>query len=399
MLHGATRGRPRYPEIMGDLRADSRPDHRCRVVYLLDRLGSGGIAQMMLNTMGAIDRAVIDPVVVLTRCSPSMDHLDQLRRLDVEVVELGRKSRYDLAAWRRLFPVLRNADLMHSHGVMSNQWARLWGRILRVPVVTHDHTAAAVKPGIIRFVDRFMWRLSERVVAVSDYDRRMSIELESIPNPRIVRVYNGVNATALRSSSSPTDARRHLDIRDDLFVVAMVGRLVDQKNHKGAFDAIGMLPERIKARACILIVGDGPLRSVLESDVESQLSDVDVRFLGQRPDVPLILASADLLLMPSHWECLPMTVLEAVASGCPVVASPVGGIPEILDGIGWPRASSTDPMITAQAIEAVYELSSSEREARVDAGFRKVQSTFDSSVTARQLEELYLDVTAESVPA
>lgn len=369
--------------------ASSRAQAPYTVVHMVDRLGSGGIAQVVLNVTTALDTTLFEPVVVVTRDAPAMDHLDQLRDRGISVVELGRSSRSDLFAWRHCFAALKRASILHTHGLMCNQWGRLWGAIFRVPVVvSHDHTSADQKPRIVQVIDRQLWRMSDMVLTVSDYDREQSIELEGLPKARVRRIYNGVDsATSGRYNRGL--ARKRLDIEPDRFVVSMVARLAEQKNHRGGIDAFLSMPEEVLSQSELLVVGDGPLRESLEQYVAKRDRDGRIRLLGQRQDVPEILAATDLLLLPSVWECLPMILLEAMALGTAVVATPVGGVTEVLSGVGWPLASASDTKETTAALCEVFSMTDSEYERRSNDGRERIESYFDIQVTTSALQSLY----------
>ena len=117
--------------------------------------------------------------------------------------------------------------------------------------------------------------------------------------------------------------------------------------------AITLLPTEVRNRSYCLIIGSGPLETQLRYDVDRMDLQETVSFLGTRTDVSTILQAVVPQVLPSHWECLTIVILEALAAGCPVVATRVGGVPEILDGVGWPMVSVDDTYHLAKKIAQV----------------------------------------------
>ena len=361
-----------------------------RVLFMIDRLGRGGAAQVVVNTALALDRSEFQPIVCVTRRAPALGQDDMLKEAGIPLIQLNRYWRWQILNWASLWRVLPTVEILHAHESGSNFWGRLWGRCFGVPVIiTEDHTAADAKRGMARWMDRVMSPLSDRIVTVSQFNRALSIEVENLPPDKVMAIYGGVDIERFAHGPDKDTARQLLGLPPDKRILAMVARLTKVKNHRGFFQSLLLLSADMRSRICCLMVGDGELREELEQQVRDLgLSDI-VRFLGERRDVPVILRAIDLLVLPSHTECLPVVLMEGLAAGCPMVATAVGGVPEVLEEAGWPLVRPGDMSELAAAISKVLSMSESERNMKIETGRKVAQQKFSTLETAHQVQALY----------
>ena len=361
-----------------------------RVLFLVDRLGRGGAAEVVVNSALGIDPIRYSPVVCVTRDMPSHEHVDILRQSGVPLILLKRKWCLDLFAWRHLRGVLSTTKILHSHESGSNFWGRILGVIFRIPIVIiQEHTASDEKPFIVRICDRLLKAFSDRVIAVSEHDRELLIHLEKYSPQKVVAIYNGIDLNKFDYKLKKLEARQKARLPKGKYLIAVIARLVHQKNHLAFFSALNMLSKEIKSDIHCLIVGGGKLEMQLRARVnQCGLQDI-VSFLGDRGDVPTILRAIDLLVLSSHWECLPMIVLEALAAECPLVATEVGGIPEVLDSVGWPLVAPNDPLALATAIEQVFGMTEIQLKRTAELGKHHLTEKFSRGASVKQIEKLY----------
>ena len=174
--------------------------------------------------------------------------------------------------------------------------------------------------------------LATHMVAVSERVRRMAVEVEGVRVERTSVILNGIElaARAPLAADKVTQLRQSLDVPETAQLVLAVGRLMEQKGHMYLLDAIpGILDHH--PDAVFAIAGEGPLRSALERKAQDLGISKVMRFLGLRPDIPDLLQAADLFVMPSLWEGLPIALLEAMGASLPVVVSEVEGVDEVID--------------------------------------------------------------------
>lgn len=361
-----------------------------RVLLLIDRLGRGGAAQVVLDVALALNCERFSPIVCTTRKAPAYGRDEILRQASVPLIELNRRSRWEFSSWAPLWRVLPTVSVLHAHESGSNFWGRLWGRLFRVPVIiTQDHTTADAKRRIVHLFDRAMSPLSDRIVTVSRFDRDLSVQFEKLSPDKVVTIYNGIDVARFACELTRREARRRAGLPEDKWLLAIIARLAPQKNHQGLLEALTLLPENLRSKSHCLIVGSGELERQFRSNVHRLGLQEMVSFLGERTDVPVILGAIDLLVLPSHWECLPIIILEALAARCPIVATAVGGVPEVLNGLGWPLVSPGASSSLAEAIVSVLQMPEAERNRIAKAGRQTVIDKFSKEASVAQVERLY----------
>jgi glycosyltransferase involved in cell wall biosynthesis/O-antigen/teichoic acid export membrane protein len=232
-------------------------------------------------------------------------------------------------------------DVVHSHvhqfsGVVL-LLARLAGVRTRIAHLrsVHDGRSDGVRRHLYRTVTRaLVVRAATTVIAVSTSAMEAFWGAGWERDPRRRVIYNGIDVGRFAATGS-RDVRCQLGLPADARVVLQIGSFTAAKNHAALVDIAAAL-QTMRQDAVFVLVGDGALRPAIEAAVTARGLTAAFRFVGNRDDVPALLAAADALVLPSHWEGLPGVVLEARASGVPVVASPLAAVAEIaqhVDGI------------------------------------------------------------------
>lgn len=305
-----------------------------RVLHVADSAGWAGGETWLLRVAAALDRRFRLEVVV-----PEPGPLvERLRALDVVVHEAPIAARLvNPAALAALVRVCRRVApaIVQSHGARSNVYVRLAGRIARVPAVVStvhnslfDYPVGALRRRAYVAMEVATSPLADRIVAVSGAIARDLVERYGLPPAKVVVVRNGIDADGFAGRAA--DVRARLGLAADDRVVVVAARMTEQKGHAHLIDALPAIAAAVPRVRCVF-AGDGPLRAELEARARHRGVDARCLFLGARTDVADILASADVVALPSRSEGLPFAVLEAMAVGRPVVASAVGGTPEAVD--------------------------------------------------------------------
>jgi len=364
-----------------------------KVLQLVDRLGGGGVAQVALNTVLGLNRDVFEPLVCTTRTLPTLDHAAMLGDAGIELIELPRKSQFDIFAWRKLLRILPECTIIHSHDSTSNLYGRLWGELFKVPIIiAHDHLSADIKTRSASVGDKLLKNWSDRHIAISEANKAMMISYEGHQAENISLIYNGIDLARFQLGISKHCARTKIGLPQDKKVITMIANFTPAKNHTRLFQAIKLIETNFAGKICCFVVGEGPLEEQIKQSV-TQIGVQDlVQFGGQRSDIPLVLRASDVLVLPSVSESLPITILEALAAGCPIVTTPVGGIPEILEGVAWPMVDPSDPQQIANAIVEVLNMPDEKRQQIVKKGRERVESTFSRQVYVSKIEELYTEL-------
>jgi glycosyltransferase involved in cell wall biosynthesis len=368
---------------------------------MVDFLGtSGGAEKVALALALRLDPERFERTLVVTRWA---DHdgdapleravLAELREAGVHFIGLARGRHRAhaarLPAWRPLLALLRSGavDVLHSHKFGSNVWGSLLGRSSRVPViVSHEHSWSYQGQWMRRAIDReVIARFSDAFIAVSRADRRRMIELEGIPADRIVVIPNGI---AVPPPHERRPMRAELGIPPHAPLVASVGVLRPEKG----MDLLVRAAERLVVEfpdVRVLIAGDGSQRDALERQIAKAGLENVVRLLGHRTDVPEILDAADVAVSASEREGSPLAVLEYMEAARPIVATGVGGVPELIeDGTHGVLVPPHDPAALAAGIATLLRDPERARELGVRARERR-RREFDFEVTVDRVEELY----------
>ncbi|WP_237559977.1 glycosyltransferase [Desulfohalovibrio reitneri] len=273
-----------------------------------------------------------------------------------------------------------------THGYKANVVGRLASWLTGIPevAVSRGWTGENGRVRLYEKLDKLFLRLADQVVAVSGGQREKVLAC-GVPGERVCVIHNGID---LESFPGPCEhsVRRELGVPDDAPFVVSAGRLSPEKNHMGFIEAAGMvLTERPDTRFAVF--GEGFLRPELERAV-AELELEDRFFLpGFRPDVRSLLHEADVFVLPSHTEGLPNVILEAFACGKPVVATAVGGTPEVVrHGVDGFLTRPNDPGALSEALLALID--SPELRAEMGGnGLNHVRERFDfADQTNRYLE-------------
>jgi glycosyltransferase involved in cell wall biosynthesis len=306
-----------------------------------------------------------------------------------DIVPLG--GALDARAVLRLRSRLQRerADILHTHVHFSlNVVSRVAAIGTRSSVIAHMHIenvfreSSVPRTAQIR-LDNATARTCRWIVAVSNATRRALIA-QGYPASRTVTVHNGIEP---RGSVAPAA----LDPVPPGPVLLEVARLCDVKGQRDLIAALALLG---RADVTVLLVGEdvesqGSYKRVLEEQARRLGVDDRVRFLGRRDDVPALLAAADVLVLPSSIEGLPLVVLEAMASGVPVVATAVGGTPEaVTDGETGLLVPPGDARALAGALEGTLEDPGYARRLG-EAGRRRARACFDAHSAAQRVLGLY----------
>ena len=303
-----------------------------RIVYIITKASPIGGAQIHVRDLAAAVAAQGHSPTVIT--SGSGTFIDDLRRLEIPVLVLRHlttpiRPLSDLRALGEVRSALATLkpDLIAAHSSKAGILARLAARSLRVPVVFTVH-GWAFTPGVpplqaalYRQVERLVGPLASRIITVSEYDRRLGLAARVAPEDRLVTVHNGMPDVPpeLRADPARSPAR-----------LVMVARYGAQKDHPTLLRALADLRQHPWE---LDLIGDGPSMGQTEALATELGLAGRVRFLGQRTDVDRILAAAQVSLLVTNWEGFPLSILEAMRAGLPVVASSVGGVAEsVRDG-------------------------------------------------------------------
>jgi glycosyltransferase involved in cell wall biosynthesis len=267
-------------------------------------------------------------------------------------------NKYDLRVWPRLTKLLRNRriDAVVTVGAGDKMfWGRLAARRAGVPIVLSALHSTGWPDGIGR-LNRILTPITDGFIAVAPSHGRFLIEDERLPAGKVFVIPNGVDTDRFAPVADAAAVRRELAIGPTDPIVTIVAALRREKNHELFLTMASRVIRKLPA-AHFLVIGDGPRRKVLEQLACDLGIDRNVYFLGSRNDVPRLLSATDVFALTSHNEANPVSILEAMSVGRPVVATDVGSIRESVDegrtGHLVPRGDVTQ--LTARVLDLLRD--------------------------------------------
>jgi L-malate glycosyltransferase len=313
------------------LGASARPRLRtvCQLLHSLCVGGAETLAARLARSLGADYRFVF---VCLDELGPLGR---ELRDEGLPVHVLARRSGLDWHFPRRLGALWRRerVDLVHAHQYTPFFYAMAARLLYRRPAVLFTEHGRHF-PDFPRrkriMVNRMLLERRDRIVGVGQSVRYALIENEGLPAERVQVIYNGVSLPAIAArAGARAEVREELGIGEGDPLILQVARLDYLKDHGTALRTLKHLL-RWRPDAKLVLVGDGPERSGIERLARELNLESNIRMLGLRKDVARLLAAADVFLLTSISEGIPLTIIEAMAAGVPVVATRVGGITEMI---------------------------------------------------------------------
>lgn len=308
--------------------------------FIITALTVGGAEQTLVDLANNVDADRYDVTIwTIFDTNPLAADLQS----DVTVRSLTDKGRVEngyvvgatnplvyLAAPLRFWyaAAVERPAIIQSFLLFDNVFARVAGLVCPATVVSGVRSVPNDRSLGRSVLDRATIGLSDIVVSNSEAGAAYAVELGADPE-RVRVVPNGRNVEQFRSADA-ADVRAELAIDDDELVVGTVGRLIERKGHAELITAWADVRTRVP-NARLLVVGDGVQREALQAHAEAVGCADSVEFLGRRDDVPELLAAMDVFAFPSHFEGLPGAVIEAMAAGCAIVATPVDGTTDLLD--------------------------------------------------------------------
>lgn len=368
-------------------------------VLLAENAGSfvGGGQVSFLNLVARMDRSRFEPYVV---CPEEGDFLEEALERGIPALIRRMPSLRGLGAlrlpsalrsWLTLIKKFR-IDLLHANGTRAMIYAGLAGRLTSIPVVWHVRVLASDGP-----LDKFLASLSTKVLVNSRAAAGRFEFLGGSRGPTVVP--NGVDVAQFEQASPDPELRKKWGL-DAKFVLLVLSQLIPSKRQELAIEALASLRRR-GMKASLILVGDEVLasrgeRARLEGVARRLGVTNDCVFAGFRRDVPELLKQADLLIHPGREESFGRALIEAMASGLPVIAAGGGGVEEVIeDGVTGVIVRSASPEVWVEAIEKLHRDPSLRRKMGA-AGRRRVEKHFTIESHMAGVEQIYEEVLSSS---
>ena len=382
-----------------------------KVVNIVTRLNIGGVAHHVTNLMRGLDQTKYKQQLVCgfegAGESSMRGHIQAQGVTPILISQLAGNPRLNISdalAFAHILRLLRRQRplIVHTHTSKAGLLGRVAARLTGVPIIVHTFHGlvlkshyGSLKTSGVRVVERWLARFSDRLIAVSDEDKKDLLAYRIAPTHKIEVIPLGLELDQFidcRTRRGVLHFELGLDPASRL--IGIVGRIAPIKNHRLFFDAMARVLAQ-HASAHVVVAGDGDLRPQMERYVREMGIADRVSFLGWRHDLPQVYTDLDVVVISSNNEGTPVSAIEAMAAGRPVVATRVGGLPDVIsDGDTGYLVAPGDVEQLASAVERV--LGDGETTDRLKRNAREsVKHKFAVERLAADIDLLYRRLLAE----
>lgn len=369
---------------------------KIKILHLIASVGIGGAERVLLTLLKNIDRKKFDIVLgIFTNQRKDKDLLwTECEKLHITLEQIRFKNPYDFLQILHIYRIAKkhHPDIMHTHGYKTNILGFLVAKLSGIPIITtvHGLYSIRIKTEIPLQLSLMLLRYFNRVIAVSDYITA-ELKRKKVPSKKIITIRN-VPADNIEIYPLNTSVfREEIGISSSTKIIGFVGRLEQVKGCDQLIQAVSKI-HSTNLEFCLVVVGEGPERESLDFLVRKLGLRNNVHFCGFRNDPINVFQSLDLFVLPSLSEGIPLALLEAMSLGVPVVATHVGGVPEViknrLNGILVPPK---DPEALAEAI--VESLSRPHETAKRGLEAKKtIANGFNTEKWIEEIQNIYSEM-------
>ena len=381
-----------------------------KVLFIITRLAAGGAPSMMLAMLEALQNEGYDVHLLTGVTSESeRDILAEVEKSSINVTVVNELQRdinpiKDLTALFKIRSFIKenNFDIIHTHTAKAGFIGRQAARLAKAKIIihsTHGHVFFGYFNSLITnfyiFLEKMAAKWTDIIITLTEKEIKEHLELGIGHAAQFKCVYNGIDIANYTKAIDRAEERLKLNIAPNAIVLTTVGRLVSIKGQVYLLEAVSKTVDYFRSRdkdfRC-LIIGEGELKGSLEEKVQEFGISENVHFLGHQSDVSPYLQLSDIFVLPSLNEGFGLVIIEAMAAGLPIIASNVGGIPEIVDdGTEGLLVPSEDANKLAEAIIKIAD--NTELISKMSfACKRKVEANFSIANMHKATTDLYQSI-------
>ncbi|WP_243373862.1 glycosyltransferase [Geotalea sp. SG265] len=371
-----------------------REREKLKVLHMIASPGIGGAERLLLTLAGALDRERFELVIAMyVGLDLDRDALwNEAKKLDVLLEPITIRSPFDYRQLGKIKAIMcrHRPHIIHTHGYKTNILGLLFARLFGAATVSTVHGWLHAERVITRMLGQMNMlclRHFSSVIAVSD-EIRLGLEKGGIP-PKRIRVLKNIPTLSQTSIVDREAVKKKLGIPAGAKVIGFVGRLERVKGIAQFIQAaLALISEGESVH--FVVIGDGSERAAMEGLVSAHGAASNIRFLGFLTDPVEIFSSLDVYVLSSLSEGIPLTLLEAMNMGVPVIATAVGGVPEVVkDGVNGILVPPDDINALVKAIKLVLDCNT-HREKMIAEARKNIGETYDMMTWIRKIEEMYL---------
>lgn len=306
------------------------PEDRFKVLFMLNSFGTGGSERVVLDICRGMNRDVFEPFVVSLYCGELSGEFDKIQ---VWNTCLDKKDGVDFPLMLRLANILRNKkiDVINAHHFSPFIHSYLGSMMNRCSLIYTDHTVHEIRkiPSYWAMIGTLLLKTCYAVIGISNGCTRQLMETFHVPDHKAITILNAIDMDRFEHPIDRESKRQELHLNPEDKVVGIVGNLREQKNHVNLLRAFRIITKN-STTTKLMVIGDGPMRDQLHGLAKELGIEANVLFLGARLDTVELYQAMDIYCLSSHYEGLPLTILEAMASKVPIVATDVIGINDVV---------------------------------------------------------------------
>lgn len=363
---------------------------KIRILRLIARLNIGGPSIQAILLSSELNNSEFSTLLVtgvIEKDEGDMIYLAQKHGIIPTIIpEMGREIHWydDLITLVKLIKIIRNykPDIIHTHTAKAGTIGRLAAILTRIPVCIHTFHGhvfsgyfSSKKNRFFILIERFLAKFTQIIVAISPNQKLdLSCKYKIATQNKFKVIPLGLDLEPLLSLSTENmDSKTDFGLNTDCKVVSIIGRLVPIKNHELFIKSANLLVNQYKAEVQFLIVGDGECRSEIQQRVKENNLTERIHFIGWQSDMVKVYQVSDIVVLTSRNEGTPVSLIEAMAAGKPVVSTNVGGVKDVVsDGItGFVTPSNNEKILSKKILLLLNDKKLREqfgKEARKKAG-------------------------------
>ncbi len=388
---------------------------KIKVIHIITRFDKGGSAENTFLTIRYLDKdryrvilakgLSIESDLGAKEAQAVENNLAEAKRNGVKIVkipELVRKINlfYDFKAFVTLVKIFREErpHIVHTHTSKAGVLGRWAACLAKIPVIIHTPHGHVFwgyfnkwKTSFYIFLERLTAHITDKIITLTEQEKKDHLRFKIASEDKFLPVHSGVDLDKFFNVSiDSAEMKRNLGIPGNAFVVGTAGRLISIKGHRYLIEAAKEIVAT-KPDINFLFLGDGELQEELEKMASELSIRKNVRFLGWRPDVAEVISIFDIFVLPSLNEGMGKVLVEAMALGKPIVASNVGGIPDlIIQGENGLLVPVADPKALASGIE--FLLKNPKKRKEMGEKGKKIAINYGLDSMVQKIDQLYLEL-------
>ncbi len=367
-----------YSMLSNYLKSQNMGDEKIKIVYIICNFAFGGAERFLLDLIKHLNLERYEVHILTIMGGGPLEK--EFKDLNVRIQIFKKKTKLGLGILWQIYCYLKREkpQIVHTHLFAGDTWGRIAAILAGAPIIISTEHNTNLDEGLLkRLIKRILSYKTDKIVAVSNAVSDYSIRVDKKKKKKILVIPNGICFEKFVPKAKKFE---HIPI------LGVIGRLEIQKGHAYLFQALNLVKD-IPWK--LWLVGEGSLRKKLEKQVKELSLEERVSFLGAQYNVLEILQTIDIFILPSLWEGLGIAVLEAAAMAKPIIASKVGGIPEIIED--KKTGLLVEPKKVTDLGEAIRWMLGHENEANeMGRCARKiVLEKFDIEKMVKEYEKLY----------